>query len=184
MELEDGRVIVAGDGADEITPAADGLSLRAVWKRWAVLGTKSGEIVDPGITAQVEWKVEGNSLVRTEKVSASKPTTIRRFWVIVPTTGDHDATRFEDGHRIDRFDSPEGSLEVTVRHSDWPIQTELCATGNSAWGKGSRGYIPFYLNLDARNSVITPGKPMSWTLVLKALPKKSEGGSPTTSGVQ
>jgi len=181
LELEDGRVIVAGDGADEITPSADGFSLRAVWKRWAVLGTKSGEIVDPGITAQVEWKVEGNSLVRTEKVSASKPTTIRRFWVIIPTTGDHDATRFEDGHRIDRFDSPEGSLEVTVRHSDWPLQTELCATGNSAWGKGSRGYIPFYLNLDARNSIITPEKPMSWTLVLKALPTKSEGGPQTTS---
>jgi len=173
LELEDGRVIVAGDGADEITPSADGLSLRAVWKRWAVLGTKSGEIVDPGITAQVEWKIEGNSLLRTEKVSASKPTTIRRFWVIVPTTGDHDATRFEDGHRIDRFDSPEGSLEVTVKHSDWPIQTELCATGNSAWGKGSRGYIPFYLNLEARNSVITPEKPMSWTFVLRALPGSS-----------
>ncbi|HTD21282.1 MAG TPA: hypothetical protein VK738_01425 [Terriglobales bacterium] len=173
LELEDGRVIVAGDGADEITPSADGLSLRVVWKRWAVLGTKSGEIVDPGITAQVEWKVEGNSLLRTEKVSASKPTTIRRFWVIIPTTGDRDATRFEDGHRIDRFDSPEGSLEVTVKHSDWPIQTELCATGNSAWGKGSRGYIPFYLNLEARNSVITPEKPMSWTLVLRALPGSS-----------
>src|SRR5712692_3469646 len=170
LELEDGRVIVAGDGADEIIPSADGLSLRAVWKRWAVLGTKSGEIVDPGITAQVDWKVEGDSLVRTERVSVAKATAIRRFWVMVPTTGTHDATRFEDGRRVDRFDSPEGALEVTVKQSDWPVHAELYATGNSVLGKGSRGAVPFYLNLEARNATITPEKPMSWTLVLRAVP--------------
>ena len=170
LELEDGRTIVAGDGADEITASADGLSLHAVWKRWAVLGTKAGELVDPGITAQVDWKIDGDSLVRTETVSAVKATPIRRFWVIVPTTGNHDATRFEDGHRIDRFDAPEGGLEVMVKQSDWPLQSELYATGDSALGKGSRGYVPLYLNLDARNVVIAPEKPMSWTLVLRALP--------------
>src|SRR5581483_9798748 len=37
LELEDGRVIVAGDGADEIQPAADGRALRVVWKRWALV---------------------------------------------------------------------------------------------------------------------------------------------------
>jgi len=173
LELEDGRTIVAGDGADEVIPSSDGLSLRAVWKRWAVLGNKSGELVDPGITAQVDWKIDGDSLVRTETVSASKATPVRRFWVIVPTTGNHDATRFEDGHRVDRFDSPEGELEVMVKRSDWPLQSELYATGDSALGKGSRGYVPFYLNLDARNAVITPEKPMSWTLVLRALPRES-----------
>ena len=35
IELENGRVIVAGDCADEIYAAADGQSLRAVWKRFA-----------------------------------------------------------------------------------------------------------------------------------------------------
>src|SRR5438034_7489399 len=29
--------------------------------RWAVLGTKSGEVVDPGITAQVDWKIDRKS---------------------------------------------------------------------------------------------------------------------------
>lgn len=173
LELEDGRVIVAGDGADEISPSSDGLSLRAVWKRWGVLGTKAGQLTDPGITAEVEWKVEGNSLVRSEKLSVSQPTTIRHFWMIVPTTADHDSTRLENGRRVDRFDSSEGSLEVTVSHSDWPLETELYATGNSARGKGSRGAIPLYLNLDARDQVITPQKPMSWTLVLKELPQNS-----------
>src|SRR5438445_4279649 len=38
LELEDGRTIAAVDGADEIKPAADGMSVMAVWKRWVVAG--------------------------------------------------------------------------------------------------------------------------------------------------
>ena len=34
VELEDGRTIAAVDGADEIRPGADGMSVTAVWKRW------------------------------------------------------------------------------------------------------------------------------------------------------
>ena len=48
LELEDGRTIVATDGADEIHPSADGRQLRAVWRRWAQIGAKSGQLVDPG----------------------------------------------------------------------------------------------------------------------------------------
>ena len=48
LELADGRTIVAADGADEIHPSADGRELRVVWRRWAQLGTKSGQLVDPG----------------------------------------------------------------------------------------------------------------------------------------
>ncbi len=50
LELADGRVIAATDGADEIAPAADGKSLRVVWRRWALIGSKSGKFVDPHIT--------------------------------------------------------------------------------------------------------------------------------------
>jgi hypothetical protein len=32
LELEDGRVLVSGDLADEITASTDGSHLRAVWK--------------------------------------------------------------------------------------------------------------------------------------------------------
>src|SRR5215213_2404052 len=44
VELENGRVYVAADGADEIEPSADGKSLRAVWRRWAPVGGKSGQL--------------------------------------------------------------------------------------------------------------------------------------------
>jgi hypothetical protein len=175
LELEDGRVIVACDGADEIGPSSDGLALRAVWKRWAVLGAKSGELTDPGITTEVDWKIDGNSLVRTEKISASKTMPIKRFWVTVPARGYQAATGFHAGTRVDRFHFVEGSLEVAVQHSDWPLQLELDATGNGAFGRGSRGYIPLYISAEARDVVLDPGRAMSWTLVITALPAGSDG---------
>src|SRR4029077_19781530 len=49
LDLADGRTIVATDGADEVQPSADGRELRAVWRRWAQVGTKSGQLVDPGL---------------------------------------------------------------------------------------------------------------------------------------
>ena len=56
LELADGRVITATDGADEISPAVDGKSLRVVWRRWALVGSKSGQLVDPHITSEVSWQ--------------------------------------------------------------------------------------------------------------------------------
>ena len=43
VELEDGRTIVAADGADAIEPSADGRALRLRWNRWALVGAKPGE---------------------------------------------------------------------------------------------------------------------------------------------
>jgi len=179
IELEDGRVIVAGDCADEIVPASDGRSLRVVWKRWAQLGLRTGQTVDPGLTAEVNWKIEGNSLERTEKIIAASQMKIRRFWLIVPSTGDHNSTRFEGGIRTDQIDSSEGWIEVTVTAADWPLHPSIFATGNGVLGKGNRGAIPLYIEFDAKNVTLQPGKPMNWTLRVAALPStKSESTIP------
>jgi hypothetical protein len=170
IELENGRVIVAGDCADEIYAAADGQSLRAVWNRFAQLGMKSGETTDPGFTSEVNWKIEGTTIFRTETITASKQINIRRFWIVVPSTGDHNSTRIENDIRTDQFDSPEGSLEVSVPAADFPLTASVVATGNSNLGKGNRGAVPLYLELDAKNVTLQPGKPVKWTLRLKALP--------------
>ena len=181
IELEDGRVIVAGDCADEIDPAADGRSLRVVWKRWAQLGMKAGQTVAPGFTTEVNWKIEANTLLRTETITASAPTKIRRFWIIVPTSGDHNSTRFENNIRTDQFDSLEGSLDVSATSADFPLNAIVVATGNSNLGKGNRGAIPLYLELDAKNLTLQPGKPMKWTLRLKSLPPQmSDSTIPST----
>jgi len=169
IELEDGRVVVAGDCADEIVPAANGQSLRAVWKRFAQLGMKSGQTADPGFTTEVNWKIEGTTIVRTETITATKQIKIRRFWFIVPTSGDHSSTRFENNIRTDQFDSPEGSIEASVTSTDLPLSASIVATGNSNLGKGNRGAVPLYLELDARNLTLQPGKPIKWTLRLRTL---------------
>ena len=55
LELADGRTIVASDGADEIRLSADARELLVVWRRWAHVGMKSGQLVDPGLTSEVRW---------------------------------------------------------------------------------------------------------------------------------
>jgi hypothetical protein len=180
FELEDGRVIVAGDCADEIYPAADGRSLRVVWKNFAQLGKKSGETLEAGFIAEVNWKIEGTTIVRTETITSSKQIKIRRFWVIVPTSGDRSSTRFENNIRTDQFDSPEGSLEVSVAATDFPLNVSTVATGNSNLGKGNRGAVPLYLELDARNLTLQPNEPVKWTLRLRAFPStKPDSTIPT-----
>src|SRR5258708_11009750 len=76
LELADGRMLVTADGADEIYPGADGRSLRAVWRRWAVVGGKAGQLADPHITTEVVWRLEGNTLTREEILKSTEAVTL------------------------------------------------------------------------------------------------------------
>src|SRR6266850_1467352 len=49
VELEDGRTIVATDGADLIEPSTDNQSLRVRWNRWALVGAPAGKLIDVGL---------------------------------------------------------------------------------------------------------------------------------------
>jgi len=168
VELGDGKVIVAGDCADEIIPSSDGLSVRAVWRRWAVLGTKSGDLVEPGLTAEVTWRIESGSLIRTEELTSTKPITIRHLRVDVPSTGEVVRTQFKEGQRVDSFSSVDGILEVSVIKSTVSLSNAIHTTGETVLGRGSRGPVPMYLELEARDLTIESGKPLSWTLVLRS----------------
>src|SRR3989454_9310744 len=152
LELQDGTVIVASDGADAIQPSENGHSVTATWKRWAVAGRKAGATIDPGIRASVAWQVNGNHLRRTETLVSSKPLRLRRWWVAIPSTADYVLTNVEKGSRVDRFESREGTLEFRVLRSDWTIESQLTATGDSALGRGARGPIPLILVLTDRKS--------------------------------
>ncbi len=99
LELADGRVLVATDGADEIYPAADGRSLRAVWRRWAVVGSKSAEFAEPHITAAVVWRLEGQTLTRDETLRSTEAVTVKRWWVAVPATALTDQMEYRTGQR-------------------------------------------------------------------------------------
>jgi hypothetical protein len=162
IELADGQVLAACDGADEIRPGQDGRSLEVKWKRWAVIGGKPGQLVDPGLVSDVHWSIAGGSLVREETISAPGHKLIRRIRVIFPSTSDRVSTRFENGDRTDRFDS----LEVTVLG---PLEASLRATGNGPLGRGNQGPIPLLIEWEARDLTVSPGSPFHWTLRARPL---------------
>jgi hypothetical protein len=165
IELADGQVLVAADGADEIHAGADGRSLRATWKRWAVIGGKPGQLVDPGLISEVHWTIADGTLLREETISASRPQTIRRIRVMFPSTSDRVSTRFENGQRTDRFDS----VEVTAVG---PLSASLRATGDSALGRGNKGPIPLVIEWQLRDLSVAPGSPIHWTLRLRPISER------------
>jgi hypothetical protein len=163
------RLLVASDGADEIHPRPDGRGVRALWRRWAVVGGPPAQPVDPGLVAEVTWTIAGDTLVRTETVRASKRTAIGAFSVLVPSTGSRVATRFQSGRRIDRFEAPDGVLEVSLDRSSFPLAVALEATGNGPLGRGARGGIPLLLRLASQKEILLdPAHPLAWTIRLRA----------------
>jgi hypothetical protein len=181
LQLEDGRTVVAGDGADAIKPAADGTSVRAVWKRWALvnfeMGRTNGDLpfgeaetfADPGLVSEVTWKIDGNTLRRTERITATKPVKIRTFSVLFPSTAETVETRLQGKRRADRFIGADATLEVSVERSSAALSASVQATGNSALGKGTRGPIPLLLKWEAQNISLNPKGSWEWELVIRRL---------------
>jgi hypothetical protein len=176
LELADGKVIVASDCADELEPRPDGRGLRARWRRFAVVGGDPGPLVEPGLTSEVTFALEGggegggDTLVRSETITATRAVSLRRFAVVFPSTGGEVATRFEDGRRIDRFVGPESALEVGISDTNLPLAITVQATGNAPAGRGARGHIPLILRAEAGAVALKPGDHLRWTIRLRALP--------------
>ena len=162
LELADGRTIVATDGADEIHPSADSRELRVVWRRWAQTGTKSGQLVDPGLTSEVRWTLGEATLTRQETLTAAAPLQVRRWRVIVPTTN-MTGEFTSDGAQLSGGAAPIG---VTV-NAPWPVSRLMQATGDGPLGRGARGPVPLHLVYEARDVALTPGRPSTWTLTLR-----------------
>jgi len=167
LELEDGRVIVASDGADEILPSSDPRSLRVIWRRWALIGSKSGVVVDPHITSEVTFRIDGATLTREETLTASEPLTIRRWRFAVPTTAEHLA-QSNDSQRWTRLESSDGVLDVQSPAADWPVKETVVATGDSPLGRGPRRGIPLHLVYESRDIRLEAGRPVRWRIALRA----------------
>lgn len=166
LELEDGRTIVATDGADIIEPSSDGRSLLVRWNRWAVVGSKPGEVVDVGLMTEVRWAFKNNTLVRQEILTAMQPLNVRRWKLAVPTTHTHVETSLSNNIRVDRFSSEAGSLEVKMLSASIPVTTRVFATGDSPLGRGVRGPIPLHLVFESKNLRVQPGKPIRFEFAL------------------
>ena len=168
LEMAGGKIYAASDGADEIEPSADGQSLRVVWRKWAQIGSKSGEQFDTGITSEVRWRIEGNNLIREETLTANKDLTIKNWRVAVPVTA--DKTRFEINSktRTDFFEGREGVLAVSAT-ADWENKIDLTVTGDSRLGKGTLGAIPMHLIYSTENLQLRANQARRWKLNLTVM---------------
>lgn len=167
LQLADGRTLVATDGADEIEPGSDGRSLRVVWRRWAQLGTKSGELIDPHITSEVIWRVDGPTLTREETLRSEEDISLYRWWVAVPSTlnRDRQLAGAELQHLL--MDQTSGLL-VTVK-ADWPVGISAWAPGDSALGRGARRAILLHLIYESPHLRLPAKQDMHWRMTIKFL---------------
>jgi hypothetical protein len=173
IELSDGRTIVAADGADEVEPAADGKSLRVVWRRWALVGSKAGQLVDPHITSEVVWRLESATLTRDETLKSTMPVSIRGWWVAVPTTGERSEMLTSGMQRWDIFHFGQSGLAVAAK-ANWPLEISLLATGDTALGRGARGPLPLHLIYESRDLRLAPNQNAHWRLSLKVAAPQTE----------
>jgi hypothetical protein len=172
IELADGRVLAAADGADEIEPAADGRSLRVVWRRWARIGGKAGELVDPHITSEVVWRFDGSALMRDETLRSTEKVLLRRWWLAVPSTAMRHEVSFPGGKRVDHLWDGDNVLTVAVK-ADWLLTpVNISAAGDSALGKGARGPLPLHLIYESRELTLPPGKALHWQITMSVAAKK------------
>src|SRR5260370_7909318 len=85
---------------------------------------------------------------------------VHRLWMAVPTRSDRITTSVIDSARSDRLMSNEGTMEVHVLHSDWPVQISAFATGDDPLGRGDRGPVPLHLILETtKNLSFAPSAP-------------------------
>jgi hypothetical protein len=179
VELADGRTVAATDGADSIEMAADGKSLRARWTRWAVVGTKSGELADVGLTSEVVWRIDNATITREETLSSNQAVSIKRWQLVVPSSYGQVQTEMSNGMRVDRFSAPAGTMAVQLSGMNFPVTASIVASGNGPLGKGVHGAIPLHLIFEARNLNLQNGKPLKYQLSLAVTT-----AAPATSGSQ
>ena len=173
LELEDGRTLVAADGADEIVPAPNGRSVNAVWRRWVVAGGKASETADSVLVTRVAWSLQGDMLHRAETITAATPVRIRRFWMAIPSRADRAETVLSGGEREDRLISSEGVLKIQVIHSDWPLEISQFAAGDSPLGRGARGAIPLHLVLETKD-LLFDTTPRRWEIAIRMVPSQPQ----------
>lgn len=166
IQLADGRVLVAGDGADEIEPAPDGRSLRVVWRRWALVGGRSAQPGAVPLTSEVLFRIEGASLIREETLKTAEPITLRRWWVTVPATASEHGVEIVSGQRRDWFRTGDSILEVSAA-ADWPLKVSVSAAGDSILGRGARGAVPLHLVYQTRDLLLTAQGARRWRLILR-----------------
>lgn len=164
LTLADGKTYSASDGADEIVPGADAMSLRTVNKKWARIGSPSGQNFANGLTSVVDWKLVGSRLTRTETVTATADTTIREWKFVLPST----ASSVAENGNVFTFEGREGKLKAEFK----PIANSrftIVAAGDGKLSKGVLGAIPLHLTSTVQNITLKKGDAYTWEISLELL---------------
>lgn len=162
-EMPDGRILVASDGADEVTPAPGGRSLRATWRRFVVRGGKTGEWISPGFEVVVDWAIEGSTLTRVETIRPLRDVAIARLEWTLPSTA--LAKPAAAGGGILRLSTPEGGLEVATS-GDVSMEPTFLQFGDEPMGRGARGPVPVHLRFEARDLKLRAQHPLAFQIRL------------------
>lgn len=174
VELADGRKVVATDGADSIQPSSDGKSLRAHWTHWALVGGKSGDWIDVGLTGDVLWRIDNDTFSREEILSSDRPVNIRRWLMVVPSSYIRLETELQGQTRIDRFSSGAGTLSAQLSDATFIFTTSVLASGNAPLGRGVHGAIPLYLMFEAKDVTVEKGSPLRYRVTLQISNHRSQ----------
>jgi hypothetical protein len=165
LQLADGRTLVTTDGADEVEAGVDGKSLRAVWRRWALVGKKAGELIDPHITSEVVWRIDGSTLTRDETLRSEEDITLYRWWVALPSTLNRDM-QLAGPERQDLLMDENSGLLVSVK-ADWPVGISAWAPGDTALGRGARRPVPLHLIYESPHLHLPAKQDMHWRMTIK-----------------
>lgn len=168
ITLADGKVYAACDGADEIIPGGDGMSLQTVNRKWARIGSKSGERFTIGLTSQVSWRVEGDRLVRKETVEANADVIIKDWRVAIPSTASTATLDAAGAATKYLLNGREGKLSVAISP---PTDTQfgIQATGDGRLGKGVLGAIPIHVIMNSGERKLTKGEKFVWEISLEVV---------------
>jgi hypothetical protein len=160
FEMPDGQVLIAGDSADEIVPAADGLSVRATWRRFVVKGGKTGAWIEPGFEVTNTWSLSGSTLKRVETIKALKDLSIRKVRFVLPSTGKTVGPT--------RLVSSEGDLEVSQSGDLAMALSAQTPSPEDPLGRGARGAIATHLIYEAQDLQLKASQSKHWDLSIQA----------------
>lgn len=160
--LADGSIYSASDGADEIRPGADGLSVATVNSRWAKTGSPSGTNFANGLKSEVTWRLDGRKLTRRETVTATSDVSVKNWKFVVPST----ATSVEQkGTAFDLAGS--GWMLKTGFNAMPDTSLKIVAAGNGPLSKGVLGAIPIHIVAERGAFTLKKGESVSWELTLE-----------------
>ncbi|MEO5859055.1 MAG: hypothetical protein ABIR33_08920 [Pyrinomonadaceae bacterium] len=166
--LQDGGVYSASDGADEIRPGADALSLSTVNSRWAKIGSPSGSNYSNGLRSEVEWQLSGRKLTRRETVTATVDVSVKEWKFVIPST----ATSAGQGNiaAVKTFDLVGSGWTLRAAIKPMPdTRFRIVAAGNGPLSRGVLGAIPIHIVAERTAFSLKKGESVSWELTLELL---------------